>query len=59
MEPGTLKFRPSPAPLTLSNLRLAGDWTKNGVDIPSMEGTVTSALLAAQSILGEDLHILE
>jgi len=59
MEPGTLKFRPSPAPLTLSNLRLAGDWTKNGVDIPSMEGTVTSALLAAQSILGEDLHVLD
>ncbi|NOY90620.1 MAG: NAD(P)-binding protein [Deltaproteobacteria bacterium] len=58
MEPGTLKFRPTPTPLTLSNLRLAGDWTKNGFDIPSMEGTVTSALLAAQSILDEDLNIL-
>lgn len=58
MEPGTLKFRPKPDVLPLSNLRFAGDWTKNGVDIPSMEGTVTSALLAAQSILGEDLHIL-
>jgi Ni/Co efflux regulator RcnB len=59
MEPGTLKLRPIPAPLALSNLRLAGDWTKNGVDIPSMEGTVTSALLAAQSILGEDLDVLD
>jgi len=59
MEPGTLKLRPTPALLTLSNLRFAGDWTKNGVDIPSMEGTVTSALLAAQSILGEDLDVLD
>ncbi|HEY6558436.1 MAG TPA: FAD-dependent oxidoreductase [Polyangiaceae bacterium] len=52
IEPATAANRPEPAPAGLVNLRFAGDWTKNGVDVPCMEGTVTSALLAANSILG-------
>jgi hypothetical protein len=52
IEPATAANRPEPAPAGLVNLRFAGDWTKNGVDVPCMEGTVTSALLAVNSILG-------
>ena len=52
IRPGGLADRPTPVPPGLVNLRLAGDWTKNGVDIPCIEGTVVSALLAAESILG-------
>lgn len=58
MKPGTLADRPEPVPPGLSNLRLAGDWTKNGIDIPSMEGTVISGMKVAASITGEDLDIL-
>lgn len=52
IEPTTVQNRPVPAPPGLTNLRLAGDWTKNGIDVPCMEGAVTSALLAVNSILG-------
>jgi uncharacterized protein with NAD-binding domain and iron-sulfur cluster len=51
LEPGTLDNRPVPAPPGLVNLRFAGDWTKNGVDIPCMEAAVTSAILAVNTIL--------
>jgi hypothetical protein len=51
IEPATVGNRPVPAPAGLVNLRFAGDWTKNGIDVPCMEGTVTSALLAVNSIL--------
>lgn len=57
--PGTLGYRPRPDDASLENLRFVGDWTKNGIDIPCMEGTVTSALLAVQSITGEPLDILD
>jgi uncharacterized protein with NAD-binding domain and iron-sulfur cluster len=56
--PGGLADRPRPVVDLVPNLFLAGDWTRNGVDIPCLEGAVTSALLAAQAILGEDLGIL-
>ncbi len=56
--PGGLADRPGAEPTGVSNLRLAGDWTKNGIDIPCIEGTVVSALRAAQSILGKPLSIL-
>jgi hypothetical protein len=55
--PGGLANRPGAEP-GVSNLRLAGDWTKNGIDIPCIEGTVVSALRAAQTILGKPLSIL-
>lgn len=58
MKPGTQRHRPRPDEPSLVNLRFAGDWTRNGIDVPCMEGTVTSALQAAASILGEDLDIL-
>lgn len=58
MKPGTQRFRPRPDDGSLVNLRFVGDWTRNGIDVPCMEGTVTSALQAAESILGETLNIL-
>lgn len=56
--PGGLADRPHPAPSELVNLRFAGDWTHNGVDIPSIEGAVVSGLQAAASILGTEPDIL-
>jgi len=60
IEPGTIDDRPVPAPPGLVNLRFAGDWTKNGVDVPCMEATVTSALMAVRSLLdpSDELEIL-
>ncbi|GAB4207434.1 MAG: hypothetical protein OHK0013_25070 [Sandaracinaceae bacterium] len=57
MKPGTLKHRPVAAPPGLRNLRFAGDWVKTGVDIPCIEGTVTSALQAVNAILPPDDQI--
>jgi len=57
MKPGTLKHRPPAAPPGLLNLRLAGDWVRTGIDIPCIEGTVTSALQAANAILPPDDQI--
>lgn len=34
------------------NLSIAGDWTSNGLNVGSMEGSVRSGLLAAEAILG-------
>ena len=56
--PGGLADRPAPVVASVGNLRLVGDWTRNGVDIPCIEATVVSALRAAESILGEDLDVL-
>jgi uncharacterized protein with NAD-binding domain and iron-sulfur cluster len=56
--PGGLADRPTPVVPGVTNLVFAGDWTRNGVDIPCIEGTVVSALLAAEAITGEDLDIL-
>ena len=35
-----------------ANLSIAGDWTRNGLNVGSMEGSVRSGLLAAEAILG-------
>jgi len=50
--PGTLSQRPwiwdTKYPV---NLILAGDWTRNGFDIPSMEGAARSGRMAARAVL--------
>jgi uncharacterized protein with NAD-binding domain and iron-sulfur cluster len=56
--PGGLRNRPATASSGVANLRLAGDWTRNGIDIPCVEGAVVSALAAASSILSEELDVL-
>lgn len=51
MKPGTLKWRPPAYVPEVRNLVFAGDWVKTGVDIPCIEGCVTSGLQAANAIL--------
>lgn len=47
---GTLKYRPWPADSGYANLVLAGDWTRNGTDVGSVEGAVQSGRLAGQAV---------
>lgn len=56
--PGGLVNRPRPTAATRKNLHFAGDWTRNGIDVPCMEGTTMSALYVAEAITGEDMHVL-
>ena len=41
-----------------SNLTLAGDWTRTGVDLGCVEATVMSGMQAARAITGEKVHIV-
>ena len=56
--PGGLASRPRPTSAARKNLHFAGDWTRNGIDVPCMEGVTMSALYVAEAITGEDMHIL-
>ncbi len=49
-EPGTLRFRPhmqSP----LRGLWLAGDWVRNEIDVPTMEGAIRCGKAAADAVV--------
>jgi uncharacterized protein with NAD-binding domain and iron-sulfur cluster len=49
---GSTKYRLWPDETRFENLVLAGDWTRNYLNIGSVEATVISAMLAAQAISG-------
>jgi uncharacterized protein with NAD-binding domain and iron-sulfur cluster len=51
--PGTLFNRPAPR-TQYDNLLLAGDWTRNGIDLPCMEGAARSGRMAALEILKKE-----
>jgi hypothetical protein len=50
MSPGTLFDRPTTC-TKYKNLFLAGDWIRNGIDLPCMEGAARSARMAVVEIL--------
>jgi hypothetical protein len=49
---GTLRFRLHSDESGFRNLKLAGDWTRNGIDGGAVEAAVASGRLAAQAISG-------
>jgi uncharacterized protein with NAD-binding domain and iron-sulfur cluster len=50
--PKTVKYRLHPAASGFDNLYLAGDWTKNNIEIGCLEGAILSGRMAARAILG-------
>lgn len=50
--PESTKYRLYANDTGFKNLSIAGDWTNNGLNVGSMEGSVRSGLLAAEAILG-------
>jgi uncharacterized protein with NAD-binding domain and iron-sulfur cluster len=50
--PGTLQYRIRPDESGFANLYVAGDWTRNGFEIGSVEGAVVSGLKAAKALSG-------
>jgi len=55
--PGTVQYRLAADESGLGNLFLAGDWTRNGMDIGAVEATVMSGMLAARAIAGSPAKI--
>jgi uncharacterized protein with NAD-binding domain and iron-sulfur cluster len=56
--PGTLSYRLRADESQFSNLFLAGDWTRNGIEVGSLEGAVISGLKAARAIAGDGVEIV-
>jgi uncharacterized protein with NAD-binding domain and iron-sulfur cluster len=55
--PRTVRYRLAADESGLANLFLAGDWTRNGMDIGAVEATVMSGMLAARAISGSPAKI--
>jgi uncharacterized protein with NAD-binding domain and iron-sulfur cluster len=54
---GSVKHRLRADESGFGNLKLAGDWTRNGLDGGSVEAAVTSGMQAARAISGWPAHI--
>lgn len=50
--PGSTKYRLPAHDTGFANLSIAGDWTENGLNVGSMEGSVRSGILAAEAVMG-------
>ncbi len=53
---GATPFRLPPDGSRVSNLKLAGDWTRNGFNCGCVEATVISGLLCSRAISGSPRH---
>lgn len=49
-DPGTTKYRPH-SKTHFENMFLAGDWIRNDIDVPTMEGAICSAYTAVDALL--------
>jgi uncharacterized protein with NAD-binding domain and iron-sulfur cluster len=49
---GSVKYRLGAGESGFANLKLAGDWTRNGIDGGSVEAAITSGMQAARAISG-------
>jgi len=56
--PGSTKFRPAADGSGYENLKLAGDWTRNGLNAGCVEATVMSGLQAARALGVQGLNIV-
>ena len=56
--PSTLQHRLRPDESGYRNLFIAGDWTRNGVEVGTVEGAVISGLKAARAISGSPEFIV-
>lgn len=54
---GTVRYRLWPKESGFTNLALAGDWTRNGIDGGCVEAAVTSGMLASQAICGSPAEV--
>jgi len=52
IQQGTLRYRLRVNEAGYFNLSFAGDWTRNGFDLPTVEAAVLSGLQAAQALTG-------
>ena len=55
--PGTLRFRMRSDQSGFDNLILAGDWTRNGLNVGAMESAVMSGMQASRAICGHPERI--
>lgn len=56
--PGQTRHRLRPHRSGFDNLSLAGDWTKTGLNVGSIEAATMSGLRAAQAITGDDVQVI-
>jgi len=55
--PGTLRYRMRPDDSGFANLYLAGDWTKNGLNVGAMESAVMAGMEASRAICGHPQYV--
>lgn len=55
--PGSIVTRLAPGKSGFKHLYVAGDWTRNGLDVGAVEAAVTSGRLAARAVLGGDYRV--
>jgi uncharacterized protein with NAD-binding domain and iron-sulfur cluster len=56
--PGTLQHRLRPDESGFRNLYVAGEWTRNGLEVGCVEGAVMSGLSAARAICHEPIAVI-